>query len=313
MYRMEPVWGARRPGTMRSTMRLPALALLSTLVVACSAGAIATSQPTILATATPSPSAGGFGAIEHSTGPTDVLLRFEQGGGFVPPGFLATQAPIFSLYGDGAVVFRNPTLDPLPPVGSVSPERSFRTARLSEDEIQAVLKDALGKGGLGTARTEYPDNQIADAPTAVFTVRAGGIDKRVSVYALGLETPDSPDAPARAAFQALAERLQDFDKGGAFSTSEYAPEQYRGILMDGGIGAPDARPWPWPDLRPADFAANPDPNFSQFPSRVLSVAEVEAIGISPYRGGFQGLTLVGPGDGKTYSFSLRPLLPDETR
>jgi hypothetical protein len=27
-------------------------------------------------------------------------------------------------------------------------------------------------------------------------------------------------------------------------------------------------------------------------------------------GGFQGMTLIGP-DGKTYSFSLRPLLPDD--
>lgn len=29
--------------------------------------------------------------------------------------------------------------------------------------------------------------------------------------------------------------------------------------------------------------------------------------------GFQGLSLIGPADGKTYSFSLRPLLPDEPR
>ena len=58
---------------------------------------------------------------------------------------------------------------------------------------------------------------------------------------------------------------------------------------------------------------NPDPNAFQLPARVLTVAEVEALGISPYRGGFQGLTLIGPADGKPYSFSLRPLLPDEYR
>ena len=287
--------------------------MVSFLVVACGGTATATSQPSVQPTASASPTGGGFGAIEHATGPTDVLLRFEQGGGFVAPAFLATQAPIFSLYGDGTVVFRNPTLDPLPAAGSVSPDRPFRTARLSEDQIQSVLEDALGRGGLGAARTEYTDAQIADAPTTVFSVHAGGIDKRVAVYALGLDTPDSPDAPARAAFQALAERLQDFDKGGTFATTDYAPEGYRGILMDGGIGAPDAKPWPWSDLKPTDFAASVDPNASPLPSHVLSVAEVEAIGVSPYRGGFQGLTLVGPGDGKTYSFSLRPLLPDETR
>ncbi len=217
-----------------------------------------------------------------------------QGGGFVAPSFLATQAPIFTLYGDGTVLFRNPAQDPLPPIGSVVPDRPFRTARLSEDQIQGVLEDALGQGGLGTARTQYQDDQIADAPTAVFTINAGGLSKRVSIYALGMDVQGSADAPARAAFQKLAERLQDFDRGGAFSTSEYAPDHYRGILMDGGPGAPDAKPWPWTDLKPADFVANPDPNAVQLPSRVLTVAEVEALGISPYRGGLQGLTLVGP-------------------
>jgi hypothetical protein len=169
----------------------------------------------------------------------------------------------------------------------------------------------LGRGGLGIARTEYQDNQIADAPTAVFTVNAGGISKRVAVYALGIDVQDTPDAPARVAFAALAGRLEDFDRGGAFATSEYAPERYRGILMDGAPGAPGATTWPWADVTPADFRANPDPNAFQLRTRVLSIAEVEALGISEYRGGFQGLTLAGPGDGRTYSFSLRPLLPDE--
>ncbi len=82
--------------------------------------------------------------------------------------------------------------------------------------------------------------------------------------------------------------------------------------MDGQAGAPDARAWPWTGIAPADFAANPDPNAFPLPSRVLSVADVESLGISPYRGGFQGLTLSGPGDGKSYAFSLRPLLPDES-
>jgi len=44
----------------------------------------------------------------------------------------------------------------------------------------------------------------------------------------------------------------------------------------------------------------------------MTADEVEALGIEPFTGGFQGLTLIGPDDGKAYSFSLRPLLPDET-
>jgi hypothetical protein len=168
-------------------MRQTVLAALSVLLVACSGGATATSQPSTTPTVSASPSGGGFGAIEHATGATDVLLRFEQGGGFVAPGFLATQAPIFTLYGDGTIVFRNPAQDPLPAVGSIIPERAFRTAHLTEEQIQGVLEDALGPGGLGVARTEYRNDQIADAPTATFTVNAGGLNKKVSVYALDMD------------------------------------------------------------------------------------------------------------------------------
>lgn len=309
---------------MLDLMRPTSLAVLALLVVACSgsgAGASETSPPsgvpsassTSSPTSSPTASSGGFGATEHATGPTDVLLRFEEGGGFVAPTFLATQAPIFTLYGDGTVIFRNPAQDPLPPVGSVAPFRPFRIARLSEDQMQKVLADALGQGGLGAARTDYPNNQISDAPTAVFTINAGGISKKVSIYALGIDVDGSPDAPARAAFSKLAARLEDFDNGGAFSTDEYAPDRYRGVLLEGQAGAPDAKAWPWTAVVPADFVPDPDPNAFQLPTRVMSVAEVEALGISSYRGGFQGLTLIGPGDGKVYTLALRPLLPDEAK
>ena len=272
-----------------------------------------TSQPSTSPTAQASPSSGGFGAIEHATGPTDVLLRFEQGGGFVAPAFLATQTPIFSSTATGRS--SSATRPRIRCRRSAPSSRTgpFRTARLTEEQIQGVLEDALGTGGLGAARTDYRNDQIADAPTAVFTINAGGLSKTVSIYALGIDVQQGADAPARAAFQKLAERLQDFDHGGVFSTSEYVPERYRGILMDGGLGGPDPKPWPWADLAPADFVPNTDPNAFQLPARVLTIAEVEALGISPYRGGFQGLTLIGPADGKPYSFSLRPLLPDEPK
>ena len=57
------------------------------------------------------PSPSDFGGVDHATGATDVLLRFDQGGGFVMPAFLATSAPIFTLYGDGTIIFRNPSLE----------------------------------------------------------------------------------------------------------------------------------------------------------------------------------------------------------
>lgn len=292
---------------------IPALALV---VVACSSsgaspssGASGSPSPSTPA-ASPSPSAVPVGAIDHATGSTDVLLRYEEGGGFVMPGFFATQTPIFTLYGDGTVIFRNPTKEPPPAIGSVTPMNPLRTARLNEDQIQGVLQEALGQGGLGIARESYENMMVADASTAVFTVDAGGVDKTVSVYALGLDVPGMQDAIARANFKKLADHLADFDAGGTVTTDVYAPATYRAILMDG-TGQAGAQPWPWATIKPSDFAFPADPNAFQLATKSVTAADVDALGLGPVQGGFQGMVLTGPSDGKVWAFSIRPLLPDE--
>ena len=292
--------------------RRAALPAILVLVAACSAAAPLASPPPSAAPTSASPSAtpGAFGAIEHATGATDVILRYDQGGGFVMPGFLASQAPIFTLYGDGTVIFRNPAKEGPPPVGNVFRFNQFRTAKLSEEQIQAALEAAIGEGQLGIARPNYESAQVSDASTAIFTVNAGGLKKAVSVYALGIDVPNMADAIPRKAFLALSERLADFDQGGTITTEPYVPDHYRGVLMDGFGGDPDAKKWPWTDLTPKDFVLPADPNAIQFPAHTLTAAQVAALGIEDTEGGFQGMTLTGP-DGKQYSFSLRPMLPDD--
>jgi hypothetical protein len=251
------------------------------------------------------------GAVDHKTGATDILLRYEEGGGLMIAGYAATQAPHFTLYGDGTVIFRNPMLDLPPAQGSVGPFNPMRTAKLSEEQIQELLLMALGEGGLAIARPNYENNMVADASTAVFTVHAGGVDKTVSVYALGMDVQNGADAPARAAFAKLAQRLTDFDKGGTFETAIYEPEAYRGVLFEApGVQAPDIRQWPWPDLKVSDFKVDADPNGLQFPHRTMTAAEIERLAVKDFQGGFQGLVLKGS-DGKLYTFALRPLLPGD--
>jgi hypothetical protein len=301
----------RRLATLAAT---PALVLL---VAACASGGAATGGPSTApsgppsATATAAPSVHSVGAIDHKTGPADIVLRYDEGGGFVNPAFLASQVPPFTLYGDGTVIFRNQTLAPPEAEGSVSPSNPMRTTKLTEDQIQELLLFALGEGGLGVARANYENAMVADASTAVFTVHAGGVDKTVSVYALGMDTQGGVDAPARAAFQKLRDRLTDFDQGGSIKTAIYEPKSFRGVLFDAaGIQAPDVRTWPWKDLKVSDFALDADPNGLQFPHRTLDASQVGALDVKDVRGGFQGLPLAGT-DGKLYTLSLRPLLPDE--
>jgi len=81
---------------MSNLARPAALATIIVLAVACTGGAPAATNtpsaapPSASPAGSPSASPGAFGAIEHATGASDVLLRYDQGGGFVMPGFLAS-------------------------------------------------------------------------------------------------------------------------------------------------------------------------------------------------------------------------------
>jgi hypothetical protein len=288
----------------------PSLLLLALSLAACAGTAAcnsAGSSPTPVATAS-----RDSATIDHPTGSTDVVLRFEEGGGFVPVDFIATQAPTFTLYGDGTVVFRNATTD-APPDARDDVFRSipFRAARLSEEQVQGLLDRAINRGGLGIAKPRYDPGTVADAPTATFTLNAGSIKKVVSVVALGIETPPSIDSQTLAALSGLGTLLRDFDPNGTSGAGPYRPEAYRVQLWDaGGPVANAPRPWPWPGLAPSDFKAPADQPGGALLRRVMSPDEVSALGLSGLEGGAQGLALKGP-DGKTYSVAIRPLLPDE--
>jgi hypothetical protein len=124
-----------------------------------------------------------------------------------------------------------------------------------------------------------------------------------------------PSSPLRVSshLTRLTEPWLDIDAGGTIKTAVYAPDRYRAILLEGQPGSPDQKAWPWGDIKPTDFVADGDPNAFQLPARVMTVADVQRLSVDTYQGGFVGLPLAGPGDGKSYSLSLRPLLPDDAK
>jgi hypothetical protein len=298
-----------------SNRRLPLLAVALLAIAACTPAALPRSGspgPTGSGSPSPSPTSAPPGTIEHPTGPADVVLRYEEGGGFMLVEHNATQVPVFTLYGDGTILFRNPMDQPAADENFLLCYLPLKAAKLSEDQIQEVLDFAINRGGLGIARDNYPNDQMADAGTGTFTLRAGGGEKVVSIYGLTETGAEGPDALARQNFLALAERLRNFDDGGTYPTVAYEPPAYRAVLIEtSGVVAP-LRAWPWPNLKPSDFPTPKDPNAPfGFPQRILTPAEVEAIGLGDVRGGALGIYLAGP-DGKQYSLSLRPLLLGET-
>lgn len=261
---------------------------------------------------TPGPSVG---AIDHKTGATDVILRLEEGGGFVPMEFNASQAPSFTLYGNGVVVFqRIVTTFPEPDAAGIVHSTPWRTAKLDEDQVQELLEFAIVSSGLGGARESYVADGVADAPDTIFTVRAGGLDKTVRVNALFEMEQPGADSIARSAFFKLAQRLKDFDRGGTIDSDVYEPERFRGLIFER-EAAPELKPiaWPWPAVKPADFkpGANDGTGGPAFPHRVMTADEIGALKIDDVAGGLQGPVLKGP-DGKLYTFILRPLLVEET-
>jgi hypothetical protein len=310
----------RLPGTRRSLALLAATIALA----ACSNASPSPSTGPGGSTSGPStaPSAGGspvvspgptVGAIDHKTGATHVILRIEQGGGLVPMEFIASQAPGFTLYGDGVVVFQPVvTTFPEPDANGASRGVPWRTARLDEDQIEELLEFALTNGGLGAARASYQADGIADAPNTIFTIHAGGIDKTVTVNALSEENQPGPDSVARRAFAGLAKRLLDFDRGGSIASDVYLADRYRAVIIEReNQPALVTTAWPWAALTVSDFKAGAQGGTGPtFPHRALSAVEVGELKVPNIEGGVQGLTLKAP-DGKLYSLILRPLLVDE--
>lgn len=284
-------------------------ALVLAFAAACSPSAAPTATPagpggTASPTAAPPTSTPGPGAINHPTGATDVVLRMETGGGMIVEAN-AVATPGFTLYGDGTVVFRDPTAAPPEPVGGVRLEVPFSTVRLGEEDVQALLQEALGPGGLAVATGPYL-GMGADIPTTTFTIAADGDSKQVMIAGF-LPDLHPQDALIVAALGHLAETLDGFSRDIA-GEDAYVPTAYRGVLigLDQPIGP--VVEWPWADLAPADFEGGEQ---DLFKTHTLTAAQVAELGIDGAAGGLSGLVLES-GD-KLYSFALRPLLPDETK
>jgi hypothetical protein len=285
-------------------------ALLAIVVLAlASCGGAATMPSASHSPASPSAPPETEG-VDHPDGAGDLVLRLEEGGGMMMVEWVAASAPVFSLYGDGTVVFRN-AADPMPDVNDgLVRGNPYWTAKLTEPKVQELLEFAVNQGALGIARARYDNNTMADASTTTFTIEAGGTKKVVEVYALMEAGEESQDAVVRRAFAALAERLRDFGADADLLVADYAPAAYRGTLIEA-QGAPgQVADWPWPEVAIADFEKPADQDFG-FPRRLMSPSDVEALGAAEVEGGVHGIYLEGP-DGKVYSFVLRPLLPDET-
>jgi len=241
-------------------------------------------------------------AIAHAAGPTDVVLRVTETGGFVPIEYGMARVPLFTLYGDGRVIV-------VPDAAAKAEAGAFelptvRETRLSEPEIQAVLRYALTDGGMGLAKARY-DAMVMDLPTTLIELDVAGASKTVEVGGLAAEPQPGPDAPALKALAGMVAQLRAIATSGA-----YEPGRTMAILAETEPGQAGARsPWPWASLDPSDFAQPGDADPLPFPKRLLTEAEAEALPLDTATSGAV-VNVDGP-DGRTYQVVLRPALPEE--
>ena len=213
------------------------------------------------------------------------------------------EPPEFTLYADGraiyAVKFR--ARDEL------RPSFELHLAQLSNEQLNALVADALGPGGLRDARAEYDIRGVIHREWNYFDVHAEGIDKEVRVF--GLDYEPAPDAAERAKFAGLAARLlnvpAEVDAGRAAYGGRFQPTAYDAFLNPGGPAdhLPVSADWPWPDLEPVDFGREPDGTIVRRLTQLQGEAVID-LGIDEY-------VIAEAPDGETYSIRIRPLLPDE--
>jgi len=292
----------------RRTLPVVSLIVISLALIGCGGGATR-SEPSGSPAASPSEAPGTVG---HATGATDVILRAEQAGGFTAPAFQITRVPEFTLYGDGTVLYQLP-YDPndASPIG---PPR-LAVATMNAEQMDALLAFAVNAGGLGTAKPQYVNPLVADAPDTIFTIATDDVAKTVTAQALGMAEdpnnpdPTNPDAAAIKALKTLYDTLVPFGdqvaRGNATDAGSYEPTAYRATLQEGQAQG-EMIDWPWTDVTLDDFVANPDSSF-----RVATLTAEQAKALSPTpEGGLFSVGVMGP-DRVPYQISLRPLLPEE--
>lgn len=280
---------------------ITSLALLALLVTACA-------EPSSSGGGTPSP------GIAHGTSADELVMRWGYEGGFTPPEYQLTNLPAFSLYGDGTIVRPGPQIEIYP--GPALP--ALESVRVDEAGVQAILEAAFA-ADLDSVDdlTDMGSVGVADAPETVFILRAGGVNRVVRVYALGEmggQLPGMPDEEfeARKALLDLVDDLHALESwlpdGSVTASAVYEAGGARAFV------APYAAqtdlpqdPLEWPLDGPLRGAGED----TGVGFRCVSATGEDWSALAPAVRQANQLT-PWTSEGRRFSVSFRPLLPDET-
>ena len=259
--------------------------------------------------------AGDSGTPEKSYSADTVVFRMDHVGGFTTPAMLATRLPAVSVYGDGRVITQGPVTLIYP--GPALP--NLQLGKISTAELENLIK-AAREAGVGSV-SDLGNPPVADVPSTRFTVFDGTKTEQLEVYALEIGAADlgpGADQGVTAEQQAAREKLRAFADsltGGSgplgtatSDTQAYTPTAVAAVaepyLANTEAGEQPEVAWPGPALPGADL--NKDLGLGCVTAtgeqaRQVLAAAATANAATPWAS-----------EGKRWTVTLRPLLPDET-
>jgi len=252
------------------------------------------------------------GRITHPTGVSDVVLRVDEAGGFLPPGSqLDNSVPQVSVYGDGRVIVGGRATEQAP--GPAMP--NVQEFRVDEDGVQRILAVARDAGVLEDHPTNYGRPEVTDLDTTTVVVDAAGKRHKVSAYALGFrEGLTGSERESRKRLEQLVSLAGNQSALHSFVVSNsahpYMPTAVAILILATGTNpvagpAPAARDWPLGDLATAG-----EPFGKGSGARCLVVTG-DDLTRTLTATNTAGATDAWRANGATYELTFRPLLPDE--
>ena len=151
----------------------------------------ATPTPTVAPTPSPtveSTPGATAGEIDHPTEPSAVVLQVEQTGGFTMQGYQYARRAPFTLYGDGRIVYRVGGEEG--PIGNGFP--ALQEARMNEEQVQALIRFALGPGPPPEREAALPESM----PARVTSPRASSSSRPASSARRSRSRRWAPRSPA---------------------------------------------------------------------------------------------------------------------
>ena len=298
-------------------IRLAAVTVLATLIVACSASSgtpAPSSPPSALPTASTAPSPSTAPSSSPSQSPAGLLLKVTSEGGFINPAATLAALPIVAVYSDGRIMTPGP-VDAIYPGPLLTPIAVRDVGPSGAAAILAAIKQ-VGLDRPAPAAPAIP----GDSGTDVFTVV---VDGKTTTSRFAGAQPGHPGGPVgsgdeeRVAALALLDRLSDPDEtwgAPAATETRYAPAGYRVYVAPGAPQAdPQASQSPvaWPLSTPLSgfgTPAVPDRGIAGLRQGVVLGADAATLG--PILERASTLTAFSS-DGSSYTIYARPLLPDE--